>query len=154
MVALISGTSSTLGVVLALPKLMGDTVSLDGSVYTPLDYAMLAVVILSTVLVLITAISIISAFAKTIKEASSYISPLMIVSMLVGLSGMFGATATSPVLYIIPIFNSVQCMVGIFSFEFDIVNMIITVISNIVFTGVGVFVLAKMFNSEKIMFNK
>ncbi len=153
-VALISGTSSTLGVVLALPKLMGDTVSLDGSVYTPLDYAMLAVVILSTVLVLITAISIISAFAKTIKEASSYISPLMIVSMLVGLSGMFGATATSPVLYIIPIFNSVQCMVGIFSFEFDIVNMVVTVISNIVFTGVGVFLLAKMFNSEKIMFNK
>ena len=153
-VALISGASSTLGVILSLPKLMGDSVQLDGSVYTPLDYAMLAIVILSTVLVLITAISIISAFAKTVKEATSYTSPLMIVSILIGLSGMFGAQSISTALYIIPIFNSVQCMIGIFSFEFNLINMIITVASNVLFTGVGIFILTKMFNSERIMFNK
>lgn len=152
--ALISGASSTLGVVLSLPKLMGDTVSIDGSVYGVTDYLMLAVVILSTVLVFVTVISIISAYAKSVKEAGSYVTPLMIVSMLIGLSGMFGTVASNTALYLIPIYNSVQSMIGIFSFSASVPNMIVTVISNIAFTGIGVFVLTRMFNSEKIMFNK
>ncbi len=152
--ALISGASSTVGTVLSLPKLMGGSVELDGAVYGVTDYAMLAVVILSTVLVFITLISIISAYAKTIKEAGTYITPLMILSMLVGLSGMMGSAATNPVLYAIPIYNSVQSMIGIFSFELNIVNVIITVCANLVLTAIGVFVLTRMFSSEKIMFNK
>lgn len=152
--ALISGASSTLGVVLSLPKLMGDTVSIDGSVYGVTDYLMLAVVILSTVLVFITVISIISAYAKSVKEAGTYVTPLMIISMLIGLSGMFGTVASNTALYVIPIYNSVQSMIGIFSFSASIPNMVVTVISNIAFTGIGVFVLTRMFNSERIMFNK
>lgn len=152
--ALISGASSTLGVVLSLPKLMGDTVSIDGSVYGVTDYLMLAVVILSTVLVFVTVISIISAYAKSVKEAGTYVTPLMIVSMLIGLSGMFGTVASNTALYLIPIYNSVQSMIGIFSFSASVPNMVVTVISNIAFTGIGVFVLTRMFNSERIMFNK
>ncbi len=152
--ALISGLSSTVGVALSLPKLMGDAITLDGSVYSLSDYAMLAVVILSTVLVLITFISIISAYAKTVKEAGSYVTPLMIVSMLIGLTGMFGASAQSPILYALPIYNSVQSMIGIFSFEADLINMTVTVVSNVAITAIGIFVLTRMFNSEKIMFNK
>lgn len=152
--ALISGMSSTLGVILSLPKLMGDTMTFHGSVYKLTDYLLLALVILSTVMVLITAISIISAYAKTVKEAGSYVTPLMIVSMLIGLTGMMGSAATNSVLYLVPIFNSVHSMIGIFSFEANILNVIITVASNIAITGVGVFILTRMFGSEKIMFNK
>ena len=152
--ALISGTSSTLGTLLSLPKLMGGAVELDGASYTPADYVMLAAVILSTVLVFITLISIISAYAKSVKEASTYLTPLMILSMLVGLSGMMGEAATERALYAIPIYNSVQNMIAIFSFSGDIINVIITVCTNIAVTAVGVFVLTRMFNSEKIMFNR
>ncbi len=153
--ALISGTSSTLGVILSLPKLMGDTVSVNGSVYGIMDYIMLGVVILSTVLLLITVISIVSAYAKTVKEAGTYVTPLMVLSTVVGLSGMFGASAaTAPWIYLIPLYNSVQSMIGIFSFEANLVNMIITVTANLVFSCIGVFVLTRMFNSERIMFNK
>ena len=152
--ALISGASSTVGIVLSLPKLMGDSVDINGAVYGAGDYALVALVILSTVLLLITVISIISAYAKTVKEAGTYVTPLMIVSMLIGLSGMFGSAATNPLLYLIPLFNSVQSMIGVFSFEPDIVNVLITFGSNIAFTALGVFILTRMFNSEKIMFNR
>ena len=152
--ALISGASSTLGVVLSLPKLMGSEMQLDGSVYGVTDYLMLAIVILSTVLVFVTLISIISAYAKSVKEASSYVTPLMIVSMLIGLSGMFGEVASNTALYVIPIYNSVQSMIGIFSFSASITNMLVTVATNIAVTAIGVFVLTRMFNSERIMFNK
>lgn len=152
--ALISGASSTIGIMLSLPKLMGEEVALDGSVYGVTDYTMLAVVILSTVLLFITLISIISAYAKNVKEASSYVSPLMIFSMVISITGMFGVSAKNPAFFLIPIFNSVQSMIGIFSFEPNILNMAITVATNLVITAAGVFVLTRMFNSEKIMFNK
>jgi len=152
--ALISGTSSTIGTLLSLPKLMGGAVELDGLTYDQSDYVMLALVILSTVLVFITLISIISAYAKTVKEAGSYLTPLMILSMLIGLSGMMGSAATDPVLYVIPIFNSVQSMIGIFAFEPSVINVTITVCVNVAVTALGIFVLTRMFNSEKIMFNR
>ena len=122
--------------------------------YDVTDYVMLAAVILSTVLVFITLISIISAYAKSVKEASTYLSPLMIVSMLTGLSGMMGEATTVRALYAIPVYNSVQNMVAIFSFSGDPVNVIITVCANIAITAIGVFALTRMFNSEKIMFNR
>ena len=79
----------------------------------------------------------------------------MIVVMLVGLSGMFiDGTKTELNYYVIPIYNSVQAMTGIFSLDIMPSGMIVSVISNIIYTGIGVFVLTRMFNNEKIMFNK
>ena len=154
LMALISGASSTLGAVLSLPKLLGGTVNFDGSAYGVVDYVMLALVILSTVMVLITLISIISAYAKDVKEAGSWSSPLMIISIIISLSGMIGISAENPALFLIPIFNSVQSMIAIFSFEANVLNIAVTVAANLSFTAIGIFVLTKMFNSEKIMFNK
>lgn len=156
LIALLSGISSAVGTILSLPKLMGGAVDgLTGDVYGVTDYLMLGVVVISTVLLLITLISIISAFAKSVKEAQTAVVPLMIVVMLIGITAMFGTGAkTEFYYYLIPIYNSVQCMVGIFSFEFQAVNILIAIVSNLVYTLIGVWVLAKMFNSEKIVYSK
>lgn len=156
LIALLSGISSAVGTILSLPKLMGGAVDgLTGDVYGVTDYLMLGVVVISTVLLLITLISIISAFAKSVKEAQTAVVPLMIVVMLVGITAMFGTGAkTEFYYYLIPIYNSVQCMVGIFSFEFQAVNILIAIVSNLVYSLIGVWVLAKMFNSEKIVYSK
>ena len=155
-IAILSGASSTIGTVLSLPKLMGGTTDgMSADAYNPGDYAWLALVIFSTVLLLVTAVSIISAFAKTIKEAQGYVSPLMILTMLVGVTGMFGGgIKQSIVYYLIPLYNSVQSMVGIFSFDIVPQYIGVTVAANLVFTGIGVFVLSKMFNSERVIFSK
>lgn len=156
LIALLSGISSAVGTILSLPKLMGGAVDgLTGDVYGVTDYLMLGVVVIATVLLLITLISIISAFAKSVKEAQTAVVPLMIVVMLIGITAMFGTGAkTEFYYYLIPIYNSVQCMVGIFSFEFQAVNILIAIVSNLVYTLIGVWVLAKMFNSEKIVYSK
>lgn len=155
-ITLLSGASSALGTILSLPELMGQQgEKLNGAVYTVSDYLLLSVVIMSTVLVLVTLISIISAFARTIKEAQTYVTPLMIVVMLVGITAMFGGGAKDAIYYyMIPIYNSVQSMIGIFSFEVVPSNILVTAVSNLVVTGVGITVLAKMFNSEYVMFHK
>ena len=155
-IAILSGASSTIGTVLSLPKLMGGaTDGMSADAYNPGDYAWLALIIFSTVLLLVTAVSIISAFAKTIKEAQGYVSPLMILTMLVGVTGMFGGGIKHSVAYyLIPLYNSVQSMVGIFSFDIVPQYIGVTVAANLVFTGIGVFVLSKMFNSERVIFSK
>ena len=155
-IALLSGASSTIGTIISMPKLMGSASdNLSGSVYSVTDYLLLALVILSTVLLLVTAVSLISAFSKSIKEAQTYCSPLIIVAALVGITAMFGGGAsTNTVHYIIPLYNSVQSMVQIFSFEAVQTPILLTVLSNILYSLIGAFGLTKMFQSEHIIFSK
>lgn len=153
-VALLAGASSTLGTLLSLPKLM----QMGGELTVPYDirhYLSLTVVILSTVLLIVAVISIISAYANSIKEAQTYITPLMILVTLIGITAMFGSGPQQSLpLYFVPFYNTVQAMTGIFSFQQDAVKLAVTVVSNLVYTGAGVFVLTRMFNSEKVMFQK
>ncbi len=152
-IALLSGLSSTVGILLSMPKLMGG-MEVNMNVYGASDYIMLGLVILSTVLFLIALISIVSAFAKTIKEAQTLVLPLMMIAMVVGVTSMFGSAQTQTALYLIPLYSSVQCMSGIFSFSFSLVNMSVCVISNLLYTAILIFVLTQMFHSERIIFTK
>ena len=152
LISLLSGASSTLGTVLSLPKMMGNTVS--GSVYSLREYLLLAMVALSTVLLMVTIISLISTFAKSVKEASTMTAPLMMVVTLVGVLGMAGlGSADNFALYLIPLYNSSQAMSGIFSFADVTVPVIITVLSNLAYSLAGVWLLTKLFHNEKILFN-
>lgn len=154
-IALLSGVSSALGTILALPKLMGGVMDdMNTNIYSVTDYLLLSAVILSTVLLLITIISIISAYAKTIKEAQTYGTPLMLLNTLTGVSAMVGGGASQELLhYCIPLYNSVQCITGIFSFSALPAGVAVTVAVNGALTILGVIILAKMFNSEKIIYS-
>ena len=54
--------------------------------------------------------------------------------------------------YLVPLYNSVQCMIGIFSFDFQPLNVAVCVIANLAYAGVGVLALQCMFDSERLMF--
>lgn len=155
-ISLLAGLSSFIGTMLSLPNLMGGEESgMNAGVYGVTDYVMLLGLILTTVLVLVSLISIISAFAKSIKEAGTAISPLMILVMGVSLIPMFGGDAPKNIVsFFVPILNSVQCFHGIFSFKYEMVQVAITIVMNMVYAGVFTFLLTKLFNSEKVMFSK
>lgn len=154
-IAILSGCSSFLGMMLSLPKLMGDADNINAGVYGAKEYVMLLLVILSTVLVIVSLISIVSAFAKNVKEATGWVTPIMIISMLLGVTSMVESLCkTEPVWFLIPLYNSAQCMSAIFSLEMNVVNIAVTVVANLCYAGIGVFVLTKMFDSEKVMFSK
>jgi sodium transport system permease protein len=81
--------------------------------------------------------------------------PLMMLNMLVGVSAMMkDAASTDFYFFLVPLYNSVQCMQGIFMFEYSITNVLLTVMTNVAFSCAGGFVLAKMLENEKIVFNK
>ena len=116
---------------------------------------MLAAVICSTVLLLIALISIISAFAKTVKEAQTMVTPLMLVVMFLGITAMFGNGASDhSAIYLIPLYNSVQSMVSILTFDISGMHLLLTVGSNLAYALLGTLVLTRMFKSERIIFSK
>ena len=154
-ISLLSGICSFLGIILSLPKLMGAAGNLSAAVYTAGDYLMLLGVVLSSVLVMVALVSIVSAFAKSVKEATGMVGPLTVLVMLLGLSSMFSTGATGSYLwYLIPLYNSARAMNGIFSFLASPVAVLITIAVNVVVAALLAVLLAKMFDSEKIMFNK
>ena len=153
----LSGIITAAATILALPNLMGGAAdgSINVDIYSAVDYILLALVILTTLLLMVAMISIVSAYAKTVKEAGQATTPLMILVMLVGVSGMFGGGAQTEMIYFfIPLYGSVQSMSGIFSLEYSLVNVLIASLSTLVYACIGGFILTKMFNSEKVMFSR
>ncbi|MCL2883144.1 MAG: ABC transporter permease [Coriobacteriia bacterium] len=154
-ITLLSGLSSFVGVMLSLPRILGSASgSLNVAAYSLGDFALLLGVILSTVLVLVGLVALLSALARTVREASTYATPLMLVIMLIGVLGMFSQGASgSPAVYLIPVFNSIQSMIGIFSFTVSPLLVIQTIGVNIVVAGLCVLALTRMFGSERIIFS-
>ncbi len=154
--ALISASSSFIGIILSLPTLFNASGQIDASIYSVSDYLMILVLLFSTVFVIVGIISIISAYAKSLKEATSMILPIYIATVLISISSMFGdgAPAFLP-MYLIPVYNSVQTLNAIFTFDANkFIYLLITVISNLVYVSILIYVLNRMFKNEKIMFNK
>ena len=153
-IALLSGLSSFVGIALSLPKMvaMGDGVDL-GFHYTTADYFALLLVILASVLIMSSAVSLLSALAKDVKNAGTMVTPFMLVVMLAGLLPMMQSEVpTGVVTYLIPFYNSIEVMTAVFSHELAWMPVVVTLASNMVYTGIAVWGLTRMFNSEKIMF--
>ncbi|MBD5534966.1 MAG: ABC transporter permease [Lachnospiraceae bacterium] len=154
-IALLSGLSSFIGTMLSMPKLMGTEEGVSAAVYVVTDYVMLLGIILTTVLVMVALIAIISALAKSIKAASTAVSPLMIIVMVISLMPMFGGDGEkSLAMFFVPLYNSVLCIHGIFSFTYQPIQIVITIVMNLVYAGALSWVLTRLFNNENVMFSK
>lgn len=153
--SVLSAVSSFIGTFLSLPKLMGQGYGDAFAAYSVGQYFALFAVMITAVLLIVTLISILSSLARSVKEATTYAVPLMILVMLVGVSSMFfGAGGAAWPVFLIPVYNIVQVMAEIFSLRFSVVHFLITAASNLVYVVLLVLLLAKMFNNEKIIFNK
>ena len=156
-IALLSGISSFIGIVLSLPKMIPtDAAGVElGLNFTGADYVVLLLIIFATVLIMASAVSILSALAKDVKNAGTMITPFMLVVMFCGLTPMFqNGAPESLTAYLIPFYNSIQVMTSVFAHEMKWIPVIVTLAANVVYTGIAVWVLTRMFNSEKVMFSK
>ena len=151
----LSAISSFIGTVLSFPKLAGGDIGSAISAYSAGEIVALLAIMLSAVLLIVSLISITSSYAKSVKEATSLAVPLMIVVMLIGLSTMmFTVSSSAHAVFLIPVYNCVQAMAEIFSLRFSWINLVITLASNFVYIVLLVWILTRMFKSERVIFNR
>jgi len=153
--ALIGAIGSIVGMIFSLPNMMGMDVGSFIDFYSLTDLGMLFVVAATTTLVFVAALSVMSAYAKSVKEATAYSMPFMLVSMICGFaSTILGGVPSESYFYLIPVFNSSLSLSAIINFEISAVNMAITAGTNVLFALICTIVLARLFSSEKIIFDK
>ena len=153
-ISLFSAASSFTGIILSLPRLLQGA-NLDIGIYGARELLILFSVLLTTVLVIVGLISVISAYAKTIKEASMLIMPFYFISIIIGVSTMMsGEATTNLMMYMVPIYSSVHVIISILTFDIVPAAFFIMVGSSLVYVSILIYVLNRFFESETIMFSK
>ncbi len=154
----ISGLSSLVYVivmVVCMPLMMKSMTGSDSSDLN-LHFSVQQIVMLGALLVSIaflysTIIALISVFAKSTKEANTYIMPVYMAVLVVGLLTMFNTGDPSASSYYIPIYNNALTLQGILGQEVTISQYLITLVETLVLGGVLTGVTVRAFESEKVM---
>ncbi len=145
--AIASGIVSFTGLILSIPKLMGGF----NITISPVDGLLLFLLVV-TVLLLFVAIGVfISALANTVKEAAGYLSPIMIVFMLFGMApSLFGFDQWY--LSFVPILNVCVSINALLNGAENLLLFFgLTVASTVLYTGLLMFGVTKLFNKERVV---
>lgn len=152
--ATLAGLSNFIGMILGMRNMFPDGTENIMPIYGPTEYALLLLLIVSAVLMTIAIISVISAFSKSVKEATSAATMVTAIASLASMVTRFPFVSSALGWRCIPIWGTAISLTGIFMMEYSVSDITVTCASNLVFMIILVIILSKMFNSEKIMFNK
>ncbi len=94
-----------------------------------------------------------STIAKSYKEAQTYLSFLMLGAMVPGYATMFmQASDLSPVMFTLPVLNTIAAFKMILGGNIDYGNLIIALAASVVFVSLTLWFAASIFKREKVMF--
>lgn len=96
-------------------------------------------------------IALFSVFAKSVKEASTYVMPAYMLILVIGLVTMFNFGETDSSSYMIPLYNTALTLQGILTQETTLAQYAGTLVETLVIGGVLTGVIVKAFESEKVM---
>lgn len=152
--AVLAGLSNFGGMMLGMRNMVADESVSFIPDYSVVEYVWLLVLVVSAVLMLISVVSVVSAFAKTVKEAASTAGMITAVGSLGGLITMFGVGSSGLGWRCIPVLGTAISLNDLLLMEYSVTDIAATCAVNLAIMAVLVVVLSKMFNSEKVMFNK
>lgn len=92
-------------------------------------------------------------FAKSFKEANNYVTPVMLVIMFASMAAMIPTVELTYSTSMIPIVNVSLLVKQIISQQFDMTLAGITILVNLMYSILIVWILAKIYDSEDILFS-
>jgi len=150
----LTGISSLIYVgtlVLLTPRIMQGGVDAGKFSMTPSQIGMMAVLLVAIAFLYASIIVLFSVFAKSVKEASSYVMPAYMLILVIGLITMFVNKATSIKSFLIPIYNNALALQGILGKTINPMGFAITLIETLALGLIMQLLIIKAFNSEKLM---
>ena len=115
--------------------------------------AVLFIAVLAFALLLGAAMMCVCTFAGSEKEASSYLSPIMVVVMLLSYVGFLDVHLT-PALAVVPVLNIVLLIKSVLIFEYNAGAIILVLVSNLAYASIAITILGKLYTSERVLFGE
>lgn len=149
----ISGISSVIYIVVmgaTFPKILGGDSGLDIEI-TPEQIVMIGILLVAIAFLYSAIVILISVFARDLKEASTYITPAYMVVLVIGMMTMFTTSEAGMKDYLIPFYNTALALKGILTSEVTMAQYGVTLVMTLVLGGILTAVIARAFESEKVM---
>ena len=133
----------------------GGFASMAGGVsFSPLQIIELLLIMLSLVILYVGIIALIAVYSPNTKAASSIISPLYPLIIIMGMMTMFRTGKEAPFFhYAVPVYGNALAISDICSNELTIVNFLISFGCTLIIGVVIAVLVTRAFNDEKLMFN-
>jgi len=144
------GLSFALGEVISLPT---EARTIPGGLGISVGQAFLALVLLLPFAVFVGSLELsASFFARSYKEAQSYLSPLMIVVIFPAMLSFLPGIEFTPLLAAVPVYNVAQSLRTILSGHLPLIPLLISFASNLVYAALAFGFAMNLLRQESILF--
>ena len=163
---ILCGISGTFGIILALPRLVNNInlnftlqnqsseLVLNLNIYSLSDYVSLLLIVFSIAFFIVTLIALISILTKTVREAQMFLVLIFMILMPIGIFGIvYDSKGLEWYYCLLPFYNTLQVLSGIFNNNYTFLQILLTVLTNLFYTLLGIEFLSRLLKNEKIIFN-
>lgn len=155
---ILSGLSALIyggSMIFAIPLMYRTLGALTGQdlSFPPEQMVMMLVLIVTLVFLYVALIALCATFAKNTKEGSTYITPVYMIVMAIGVISMFRGEDVTNLQYLIPLYGPTMALKNVFTFDITLPGFLLAALSNLGTGALFAWVTARLFYNEKIMFN-
>jgi sodium transport system permease protein len=119
----------------------------------PLHLIPLVLIILIPFAIMFSALLLaVASFARSFKEAQNYVTPVLVAGIVPAAIGMMPGTRLEGPLLVLPVTNIVVLTRDLFLGKFDIVIVMVVVLSTCLYAGAAVAMAARLFGQEAVLF--
>lgn len=125
--------------------------SVSGATLSGISLVVIIGALLSAALFTGAVVALLGSLARSVKEGGTYVMPLYMIVVLVGVTTMYMDPTTNGFIFLVPIVNTIFVMKASFMGMITTLHVVVSIVANIVFAGICAFLVARLFNSEKIL---
>lgn len=154
-VSLVSSLLSAVGLLIGV-RFFGGGLAPVGTVATfslgLTDLGFMLVVLVPLAVILASLVVIVGSFARSQKEASTYLMPIYMVIILVGLISMTGGVSFAGTRFLIPVANAIYALQEIIEGNLPIFHLLYTLVANTLCGGLLIAASIGLFKREAVLF--
>jgi len=154
-VSIVSSLLSVVGLLIGIRYFGGNLAPSGMEATFALDFAAFGwmfAVLVPLAVILAALVMIVGTFARSQKEASTYLMPIYMVIVLVGIVSMTGGVTFAGARFLIPVANSLYILQEIIVGGFELPHFAYTLSANTVCGGLLIFASIQLFKRETILF--
>jgi len=156
-VSLVSSLLSAVGLWIGVQYFGGGLtpVGMAGSAVFQFDvpaFGWMLVVLVPLAVILAALVIIVGTFARSQKEASTYLLPIYMVIVLVGMMSMTGSVTFQGTRYLIPVANALYALQGIIGGDWAVSNLLYTLGANVLCGALLITAAVWLFKREAVLF--